>query len=313
MMNKPNFFIVGAAKAGTTSIHYYLDQHPEIYMSPIKEPHYFSKDIRCKDFTQHDYIRASLDIKKYLSKNILEKKHIAFIENEIDYLDLFRDVNQEVRIGEISNGYLFSKVAAKEIFEFNPNAKIIIVLREPIERSFSHWIMDLRGRNVCRKSFLDAIKEDQSIEEKGWGITHLYVELGQYYEQVKRYLDVFPRNQVQIMMYDDFKINAEFFFNQLFFFLEVSPKIIDGNKKINVAGIPKYPLINNIIKKSRINTITNKLLSSDKKQKIKLMLTNNTNLPSLTLDDRKALKNYYVNDVKMLENIIEIDLSRWLL
>ena len=311
-MHMPNFFVVGAAKAGTTSIHYYLDQHPEIYMSPIKEPHYFSKDIRCKNFTQHDYIKSCLDIEKYLSNKVLEKKHIAFIENEIDYLALFRDVNQEVRIGEISNGYLFSKVAAKEIFEFNPNAKIIIVLREPIERAFSHWIMDLRGRNVCRKSFLDAIKEDQSTEDKGWGVTHLYVELGQYYAQVKRYLDVFPRNQVLIMTYDDFKINSETFYNQLFSFLEVSPKKVEGNKKINVAGIPKFPLINNIIKKSRINIITNKILPSNKKEKIKLMLTNNDNLPSLTLDDRKETKYYFKNDIKLLEKIIDKDLSKWL-
>ncbi|MBN2394957.1 MAG: sulfotransferase [Candidatus Atribacteria bacterium] len=90
-MTIPNFFLVGAAKAGTTSFYNYLNQHPEIYMCPIKEPHYFCKDIRCKDFGEYYKKNVHFDVKNYLNQPILEKKHISFIEDQDEYLQLFRE------------------------------------------------------------------------------------------------------------------------------------------------------------------------------------------------------------------------------
>jgi len=159
-MVNPNFFIVGAVKAGTTLLYHYLSQHSNIYMCPIKEPHHFCTDIRCEDFSQ-DYRRQTcFDMEKYLNKSPLQMKHIAFIESRKQYLDLFREMKSERMAGEVSTGYLFSHNAAKEIHKFNPNAKIIMVLRESVERAFPHWVMDLRGTDVYRKSFLDAIEVD---------------------------------------------------------------------------------------------------------------------------------------------------------
>ncbi len=312
MDKKPNLFVVGAAKAGTTSIYHYLEQHPDIYMSPIKEAHFFSKDIRCRDFKE-DYRKEScIDMDKYLSQPVLEKKHIAFIEKADDYIQLYRDVNKEIFRGETSTGYLYSKVAARKIYDFNPDAKIIMVLRNPVERAFSHWLMDLRGDSVYRKSFIGAIENDQKQKEKGWGRNHLYIELGLYYEQVKRYLDIFPREQILILLYDDLKKDQLAFFDKIFKFLNVQPINIDTSKKHNTASIPKYPFVNSILKKMKLNEFVSSIFPKTLSKKIKSVFMKSSGLPKLTQSDRKFIINqYFKKDIKQLEELIERDLSNW--
>lgn len=312
MKKLPNFFIVGAAKAGTTSIYNYLDQHSDVYMSPIKEPHYFSKDIQHKDFNKSYLKNTFFSLDDYLSKHELEKKHIAFIDNESQYLQLYRDVKHEKKIGEISNGYLYSKVAAEEIYKFNPKAKIVIVLRDPIDRAFSHWMMDLQGEDVCRKSFIDAITKDQTKEDKGWGKSHLYVELGLYHDQVKRFQDIFPEEQILIMLYDDLKNNQVNFFNEMFCFLNIESISINQNKHYNVSLIPKYPLVNSIIRSLRLNQYIGIILPKTIKQKIKKLLLNNNDLPILTIYEKAQVMSYFTEEINKLEKLINRNLSMWL-
>jgi len=311
-MKKPNFFIVGAAKAGTTSIFNYLNNHPDVYMSPIKEPHYFSKDISCEDFSEEYKKKVCFDIKAYLSKPQLEKKHIAFVDNINDYLELFREVYNEKVIGEISNGYLFSKVASKEIFEFNPKAKILIILRNPVERAFSHWLMDLRGGLNLEKDFLKAIEKDYNQKEKGWGKSHLYIELGLYYEQIKRYLDTFPKEQVKIMFFDDLKKDSKKFMNEIFEYLDLNPIELDTNKRYNKAQLPKNRLIYNLAKNIYSYELVKKLIPGFISKKIKNKLMTDKDLPKLTERERKILYDkYFKEDIDKLERLINYDLTMW--
>ena len=310
-MKEPNFFIVGAAKAGTTSLYHYLEQHPEIYMSPIKEPHYFSKDMRCENFSFE--LRpncCSLDMKKYLLKSELEKRHIAYIENKSDYLQLFRDVDDEKAIGEISSGYLYSHTAANEIYNFNPNAKIVILLRNPSERAFSHWSMAMRiyYDRMYGKTFYEAVEEDQHTIEKKWGKAHLYIELGMYYEQVKRYLDLFPKEQVLILLNEDLKSNSEQLLNKLFAFLEVEPISIDTKKRHNAAELPRHIIVSKMVRDFQIGRFLPKKLKS----KIRKFIYTRENLPTLTFEDREYLSRYFNDDIKKLEKLIDRDLSGWL-
>lgn len=310
-MKKPNFIIAGAAKAGTTSIYHYLNNHPDVYMSPIKEPHYFCKDIRCRNFSKSYQKRVCFDIKKYLDSTVLEKKHITYVENLEDYCQLFREIKEEKIAGEASVGYLYSQVAAEKIYEFNSDMKIVIFLRNPVERAFSHWVMNLRGKDVCRSSFLDAVKEDQAREEKGWGKSRLYIELGLYYDQVKRYLDIFPREQVLILLYDDLCDDSSAFFKQLFEFLRIAPSSIDASQRYNKASIPKYPALNGAINKMKINKLATKFLPKDIKNRIKSALSDNKNLPKLTSRDRDNIQCYFDADIVLLEKLIDRNLSAW--
>lgn len=312
MNKKPNLFIVGAAKSGTTSLYHYLDQHPDVHMSPIKEPHYFCKDIRCKDFTETYKKNVCFDVEKYLRKKNLEKKHISFVENHEEYLQLFRDARRERYLGETSTGYLYSSIASNEIYKFNHESMIIMVLRNPIERAFSHWTMDLRGNDVYRESFVGAIKDDMEKTDKGWGKSHLYIELGLYYEQVKRYLEIFPEKQILILMYDDLKNNQKFFFSELFNFLKITPSNIDSNKKYNSAGIPAYPMLRSLLKQLGIINVASKILPLKWKKNISKTMTNTGSLPELRKKDIDAIKYHFIDDIQKLEKLINRDLSSWI-
>ena len=305
------FYIVGAAKSGTTSLYHYLDKHPDVYMSPIKEPHYFCKDIRSENFNRRYQKEVCFDIDKYLEKMVLEKKHIAYIDSFEKYSQLFREQINEKIAGEASTGYLYSEVAAEKIYKFNSDAKIVIVLRNPIERAFSHWIMDLRSSNVCRSSFCEAIREDQDSTRKGWGKSHLYIEIGLYHKQVKRYLDVFPREKVLILFYDELRDNPTDFFKKLFNFLKIEYLSIDVTQRYNSASIPKYTTLNAIMKKIRLNQLATKYFPESIKKKVKNALSTSDNLLKLTTDDRANTLSYFEADIMSFEKLIGRDLSAW--
>lgn len=311
MGNLDNFYIVGAAKSGTTSLYHHLDRHPDVYMSPIKEPHYFCKDIRYENFDKKYQEDVRFDVKMYLKKKILEKKHIAYIDSFSEYSQLFREKGKEKISGEISTGYLYSKVAAKEIYKFDSSAKIAMVLRDPIERAFSHWMMDLRSNGVCRSSFHEAILKDQEDTNGIWGKNHLYIEVGLYHKQVERYFTVFPKEQVLVLLYDDLKNNPADFFKKLFEFLEIEDLPIDVGERYNFASLPKYPAFDAIIKKVRLNQLAAKYFPVSVKERIKNILFNKDNLPKLTSRDRANIISYFETDIILLEELLGRNLSAW--
>ncbi len=212
-MKKPNFFVVGAAKAGTTSLHSYLMQHPDVFMCPIKEPHYFSLDFTEDNF-HPNYKKAveRFDIDDYLSREVLTPLHLTITRSKNKYYELYRDVKKQRAVGECSVGYLYSKVAAKEIARNIGNAKIIIILRNPIDRAYSHWIMNLQrggfGLGRIRGSFVSTIVNEYEKENKSWGNNRLFIDLGMYCEQVKRYLDEFGHDRVKVILYEDYRSGA---------------------------------------------------------------------------------------------------------
>src|SRR5947207_5839854 len=199
----PNFFIVGAAKSGTTSLYEYLKLHPEVYMAPIKETHHFSTDIDNTKFRPNYSRSLNKDLSKFLESEMEEGIFHAFVKDWNEYVQIFKKVKDEKAIGEVTNSYLYSSTAAKNIREKFPNAKIIMMLRNPADRAFSHYLMDLRiGYET--EDFMSALKKDMARNPKGWGISNLYVEVGMYSEQVKRYLETFPESQRCIYLFDDF-------------------------------------------------------------------------------------------------------------
>lgn len=241
---KPNFFIVGAAKAGTTSLYHYLKQHPDVFMCPIKEPNYFAKDIDTSKFSKR-FKKDIVDVKKWI-KNKGDYLHIAYVQDEGDYLKLFSKSKGKKAIGECSVSYLYSKTAAKDIYKFNPKSKIVIILREPAERAFSHYFMELR-EGATKLSFDKELKKDLKLETKDWGTSQLYLELGLYYEQVKRYLDIFPRNNVKIYLYDDLLKNKNLLFKDLCEFLGIKSYEFDSGNKHNRSLNPRFKNINKFL------------------------------------------------------------------
>ncbi len=185
---KPDFFIVGAPKSGTTAMDHYLSLRPDIFMAR-KEMHFFGKDL---GFAPQFYRR---DLNEYAAE--------------------FENWKGQTRCGEGSVWYLFSKQAAEEIKAFNPDARIIIMLRDPVEMLYSLYYTFRWDGNEHLPTFADALAAEDD-RRAGRNITRqtyfapglVYHDVVRYAEQVRRYFDVFGRDRVKVIIYEDFAANV---------------------------------------------------------------------------------------------------------
>ena len=306
--NKPNFFLVGAAKSGTTSLSAWLESHPELYLSPIKEPNYFSTDINISKFRK-GYLK-SFDAVDSIEARLLEKRQIAFLRDEELYAQLFKPNNRLLNAGECSTSYLYSEVAAQQIKDFNSESKILILLRNPIERAYSHYLMAVQ-MGLESQSFLSAFKRDMNKTEKGWGISELYYELGQYSEQIKRYRDLFPKNQLKVVLFEDWIQQPKETQESICKFLNVSIFAALKNEVLNKSVSPKNPSLHRIVMQSGLKDFAKKVLPKNFFDKIKEGQYKDEK-EVLAPEERKYLINLYRDDIRELEGLLERDLSNWL-
>lgn len=291
-----NFLIVGAAKAGTTSIHEYLKQHPDIFMSERKEPCFFT-------FYNESPPSYSTD------------RPVEFIHDLDEYNKLF-DGSGDYKIrGESSTPYLFFyEKTIDNIKRLIPEyhlLNILIVLRNPIDRAYSQYMMKIRDV-VENLSFEDAVKMESSREKENAHFDFFYTKRGFYKEQVKAYLSNFKN--VKILLYDDFKENESIFLNEILDFLDVKKYDFKKIEKENVSGVPKIRLVNNfLLSPSPITKILAYFVSNNTKKILKkiIMKHNNANPPKIGVQIREELKQLYIDDIKELEHIINKDLSAW--
>lgn len=310
-MKLPNFFIVGSAKSGTTSIYNYLKQHPDIFMSPIKETHHFSTDIDSSKFRPDYAANLNINIDSWLDGD--QKKEIfhAFVKDWDKYLKLFKNSENQKAIGEVTNSYLYSKEAAKNIRSKFPEGKIIMILRNPVERAFSHFLMDLKS-GLETGSFLEAFKKDMAKSNKGWGISNVYYEIGMYYEQVKRYLTIFPQEQIKIILYDDYRNDAIKTLKEICNFLNIDSNFeFEFSKEHNKAMIPKSGAVALMMRQKGLKVFAKKIFPKSWKNIISKIFFTNKNLPKLSVDDRKYLIELYKEDIQKLAQLINRDLTSW--
>ena len=245
------FFIVGAPKAGTTSLYHYLDQHPQIYMSPIKEPHFFSDEIRFENFSAEMQAMpgpSTAELRAYLNGPAAEKFSGGPITSWNDYRKLFARVSNESAIGEASTCYLWSPTAPANIASAFPDAKILMVLRNPSDRAFSQYrhMLSFAPKRISFSDHLNA-----SLACSGPRISELFpfLQFGLYSEQVARYLAIFPRNRVHIAFYDDYLRAPADCLSNICSFLEVDPDFrFDLAARHMQASVPHSYLLNNSLK-----------------------------------------------------------------
>ncbi|HLC76285.1 MAG TPA: sulfotransferase [Candidatus Peribacterales bacterium] len=240
-MPLPNFLIIGATKAGTTSIHHYLGQHPDIFVCKRKETNFFAQDsATC-----------------FLGDSIRTQEQ---------YEQEFAEVKNEKAIGETSPAYLAVPAAPTNIHALIPHAKLIAILRNPTERAYSHFLMRRRQGREFRASFEQCIDEEDIDPERS------YKHRGFYGEQLERYYKIFPKEQILVLLYEDFVDNPNNVLRTIFTFLGVDPTF--------------EPDIS-----ERYNT--------------------NTAAEPLPPERKKKLIALYQEDIKKLEKLIGRDLSSW--
>jgi len=314
MKKLPDFFLAGAVKSGTTTLYHYLDEHPAIYMSPIKEPHYFSAgDMDLSAFRPLVKKRVeSFDLKKYLQSSMKQQVHRAYIQSWDDYVELFKNVKDETRTGEASTSYLWSPSAPLKIREKIPDARIIIILRNPVERAFAHYLMDLRI-GLANDSFAKTLQADQEVADPSWGKNSMYVQTGMYAAQVKRYLDIFPASRILIILQDELKKDPAGTMKNIYSFLEVYESFRpDFSKTYNVSYLPVNRFTQMIVNNTFIRKHFIDSIHDDFKAPFKRFFFTSEQLPVMSPDEKSKLIHIFEKDVFSLGKLINKDLSHWL-
>ncbi|CAN5889279.1 sulfotransferase [soil metagenome] len=287
----PNFFIVGAAKAGTTSLYEYLRASPGVYMRPIKEPSFFSPDA---------------------VKNPGTHQRVVDWDG---YLRLFAGTTGEIAIGGASPSYLWDRQFPRLIREKIPDAKIIIVLRDPVDRAYSHYLAEVR-LGWQEMPFLEALQADAHQAQKGWGISRFYLELGEYSEQVARYLETFGQDAVTVLLFDDLRQNTHRCVSELLQFLGVPDAGTLGGvlPVYNVYAAPRGPLAKLTISNTTVRGLARRCVPAALRAWIRdTVLLKRGTIPPMSSEARVFLEEYYRADMRRLEALLGRRLPwRWL-
>jgi len=310
MNNKPDFFIVGAAKAGTTALQQILDDHPGIYMSPLKEPNFFYDDVAIKDLRKELLAKlATENAEKWISDGMQGMLWTAYLRDEKLNKKIFEKATDKI-CGEASVSYLYSKNAAKNIFNYNPHAKIIILLRNPSERAWSHFNMEKR-MGLLQNSFINEFNKHKNDVNPVWGIDPIFLSGGFYHNQVKRFLNVFPKEQIFICLYDDFKNNPNKTIHAILRFIGINNsegEFIIDNKKVNEA---RKSIVDDILPSEGIKAKARKIARMFGLHTFLKNLLSRENKTTLTPENKKLLAEYYAKDIQELEKLIEVNLNNW--
>jgi len=306
----PNFFVIGVVKGGTTSLYHYLDQHPDIYLPPIKETNHFAaKDIYPEHFLPEYALDVKIDLDRYIRNGMREQIHIAHVDSDDHYRALFSKVQEEKAIGEISNSYMICPSAAKAIYEFNPDAKIMVVLRNPIKRAWSQYLMNLREAKSDASDFIKEIQEDHAADPKGWGVNHQYLELGKYAGQLKRYFELFGREKVLVIFFEEYKKMPEATMRKVCDFLNVDSDFnFDLSGKSNASSLPRNAAINRVLTRTGVISAAKRLTPKPLRQKFANVLYSDKNMPDLGDEQIAWLRDYYAEEVEELSKLLSQNL-----
>lgn len=298
MSNMPTFLVFGASRSGTTALYNYLKQHPMVFMSPSKEPNFFAFDGETPEFRGPgaDYVNNS-------------------ITDLAEYQALFDKASIELARGEASPLYLYFERAPKRIHHHIPNAKLIAVLRNPVDQAFSHFLYAKRQVLEPLEDFSAALSQELKRIDDHWQPMFHYSQFPRYHEQLSRYFALFPAEQIEIFLYEDFVDTPLDVLAEIFAFIGVDDTFVpDLSYRPNVGGVPKNSWIQNILMKSRAPTrLVGALLPDGIRNRIRDAISDrNLERPEFPQAARDHLIAELRDDILQLENLINRDLSTWL-
>jgi hypothetical protein len=278
----PNLYLVGAAKAGTTSVYDELARHPGIYMSPVKEPHFFSR------------IQPSPEREAFF----------PHVSDEDAYLALFDRVADQRLVGEASTSYLWDRHAAERIRRVAPEARILIMLRDPVERAYSQYWNDVR-EGFERRSFVEALGEEERSGPGAWGVTSLYIGCGRYADQVERYLERFGA-RVLVSFFEDFVADREAVIADIHSFLGVASQEADAGRG-NPASLPRNALSGRILGSGRLRTIARATVPRGMRARMRRALLREGDRPAMDAEARAMLTRLFRPEVDRLTELLGRD------
>ena len=298
----PNFLIGGPPKGASTSLNFYLKQHPEIFTSPVKQTRFFSVYYdKGKDYYLNTY---------------------------------FSGVTNQKMVGEATPTYFLLPFVAKRIKEYNPDMKIIFCLRNPVERTFSGWSMRVNN-GTEHLSFREALQEnfkqrqtmkfeteeegkiwaedmlrDDRLEETG---TRTYLEGSLYANNLKHYLKQFPLSQIKVIFLDNLQKDVHGTMKEVFTFLGVDPNYqIQNTEQKNTYKKSKFKFLEPILgKNKKFSKILANIMPKGVKKKVLDTMYVEGSKKKLTTEDRTFAYQYFKDEIVELEKLLNVNLSHW--
>jgi hypothetical protein len=300
----PNFLIAGTPNTGTTSLHYYLQQHPQVFVSPVKEPTYFG--------TAEFFAASGLGDPATRRHTVFEKLRI-FMERRSRaptweaYLALFRGARDEPAVGEVSPKYLLLPAAAKAIRERIPQARLVFLLRHPADwlhtRYASAFWRD--GAGGFRARF-EAARDPRNAWAQALNVVR-------YGTHLQRFVDLFPRDQLRIYLYEDFRQDGAGTVRDMLAYLGVDPNYpIDMSVRHNPTAVPRLPGVETLRQRVLRGVPVIQWIPYGVRQALRRLYYRPR--PPLVMDpaDRAMVIAYYRDEIERTADLIQRDLSAWL-
>jgi len=291
-LKRVNFFVIGAAKCGTTTLYARLNAHPEVFLSPLKEPNHYSRaDLDPARFSKAFKTNTKLDLTDYLAQaDPLPDMQVGFVQSEADYARLFWGATDAHRVvGECSTSYLWSPSAAEALHAAHPEARIVVALRDPVERIFSHYLM-ARKYGFVKGSVVEAVKADLAHPDPSWGRSELFVELSLFEAQIARWRALFPDSQLRILQPGALRRDETW--HDLQAWLGLTPRdLIDGpgSGDANTAGLSRFEGLNRWLTSTGLKQALGRLVPSELKSSLLGWYYRSDTVPTLTDAERAEL------------------------
>lgn len=302
----PEYIIAGSAKSGTTALHLMLDQHPDAWMSPIKETNYFIHGFEpTRRFVGH------------LGEQVLgDQDESDIIDSQDKYAALFAHAPAGSLRGEASPWYLINPDVPKRIIEHRPDTRIVIILRNPGNVAFANFVHLVRDRaESLRLSEVERI-----FDEAHYARDNLYpfchhLRLPKYSEHLPAWIDAFPKEQLHLMVYEDFRADQRAQLSGLFGFLGLSDDVaIDVERRVNVSGMPRSAAVQSLLQGSRgLKKVVSMIVPKKPRRKIRSMIEamNTGKRVSMSDDIRARFAQLYQDDVAFVESLLDRRLKAW--
>jgi len=300
-VSAPGFIVIGAPKGGTTSLYHYLRQHPQIYMSVLKDSHFFLHDGGSPP------MRGPSD----------SSREREMIKTWPAHQKQFRAARPDQVTGEVGVRYLDSPAACRAIRRRLPDVRLIAILRQPVERAYSHYCMYRRNGSEPCATFEQALAAEPGRLQQGW-FRGLHQELGYYHRHLLPYFAHFPRDRICVLLYDDLKHDPQGLMRELFAFLGVDPDFEpDMSTRFNRAGEIANPVLRWAWAASRgLRSRATPLVPVRLRGRLVAWIANRPVTPRaperLQEQTRAALLEAYREDILQLSGLIGRDLSHWL-
>jgi Sulfotransferase family len=268
----PNFYVVGAPKAGTSSVYYHLKKHPEVFLPENKEPRYFSPEVREK--------RVTLE----------------------EYRELYRGARGYRAIGDMSPCYLLDEGAARRIHDVSPEAKIVVMVRDPVERAWSDYLFCRTLGTEPEATLLEALRRYERREAREWHLSRLYIEQGMYTGQIRRYRETFGADRVLVLLFDDLTRNPRELFTRLAVHIGVSPDYFSEAvlaEPYNQYRMPRQRALVQAVRSWRVQT----LLPRSVVRWLRPLFFD-MKKPVLDGESRRRLQDMYAAEVDSLEELL---------